>query len=251
MLALIEREPSHLASDLQARLDASAARIRSLAAGAVENGIEIGRELAAVRGMLPHGSFRSWLAAEFGMSRATAYRYMEAAERAPDCLNLRHIRLGDLYGVARASPADDDLSPHDGDEPEPRPQRESATQALIAALRAELEAVRALAEDARLVAAMLGETWHHFVAQARALDRSRRLADQTVRVLVTESPALDEVQRRRLLLLEDETLDKLAAAWATPFTTSARVFSEMQGHHVSFDQVRYYQKIHEWLRRAE
>ena len=51
---------------------------------AVEDIIEIGRELTAVKDELPHGHFLPWIAAEFEMSERTAYNFMDVAGKFGD-----------------------------------------------------------------------------------------------------------------------------------------------------------------------
>src|SRR6516162_4282316 len=59
----------------------SAQRIRDKVKRTIEDIIEVGNDLLAVREALPHGQFGPWLAAEFGWTERTARNSMAVAER--------------------------------------------------------------------------------------------------------------------------------------------------------------------------
>jgi hypothetical protein len=59
----------------------SADRIRERVRKTVEDIIEVGNDLLAVKGALEHGQFGPWLKAEFGWSERTAQNFMSVAER--------------------------------------------------------------------------------------------------------------------------------------------------------------------------
>ena len=59
----------------------AAERIKLRLKRTVEDIIEIGRELTAVKDELPHGQFLPWIAAEFEMSDRTANDFMNVANR--------------------------------------------------------------------------------------------------------------------------------------------------------------------------
>jgi hypothetical protein len=59
----------------------SAQRIRDKVKRTIEDIIEVGNDLLAVREALPHGQFGPWLAAEFGWTERTARNFMAVAER--------------------------------------------------------------------------------------------------------------------------------------------------------------------------
>jgi hypothetical protein len=63
------------------RVRSGAARIRERVKRSVGAIIEVGDDLCAVKGMLPHGDFRPWLRAEFGWTERTARNFMAVAER--------------------------------------------------------------------------------------------------------------------------------------------------------------------------
>lgn len=54
--------------------------IRACMRRTVEEGIEIGKHLTAVKSLLPHGQFRKWLDTEVGMSYMAATRFMNVYE---------------------------------------------------------------------------------------------------------------------------------------------------------------------------
>jgi hypothetical protein len=59
----------------------SADRIRERVKKTVEDIIDVGNELLAVKEALEHGQFGPWLKAEFGWSERTAQNFMSVAER--------------------------------------------------------------------------------------------------------------------------------------------------------------------------
>jgi hypothetical protein len=63
---------------------AAAERIKLRLKRTVEDIIEIGRELTAVKEDLPHGQFLPWIAAEFEMSDQTARNFMMVSDRFSD-----------------------------------------------------------------------------------------------------------------------------------------------------------------------
>ena len=67
---------------LKAQLAANSIKLRLKRT--VEDIIEIGRELTAVKDELPHGQFLPWIAAEFEMSERTAYNFMDVAGKFGD-----------------------------------------------------------------------------------------------------------------------------------------------------------------------
>jgi hypothetical protein len=59
----------------------SADRIRGRVKKTVEDIIDVGNDLLAVKEALPHGQFGPWLKAEFGWSERSAQNFMSVAER--------------------------------------------------------------------------------------------------------------------------------------------------------------------------
>jgi hypothetical protein len=70
-----------LETALAKRTRATADRIRQMIRNSLENIIEIGTELVAVKNALPHGQFGKWLDVEFGWSERTVRNFMAVAER--------------------------------------------------------------------------------------------------------------------------------------------------------------------------
>lgn len=83
MSALIQTGFDYAALPVDAALNARAAaeRIKLRLKRTVEDIIEIGRELTAVKAELPHGEFLPWIAAEFEMDKRTAFNFMSVHER--------------------------------------------------------------------------------------------------------------------------------------------------------------------------
>lgn len=80
----------------------AANRIRDHERKAQDSLWEIGRELISVKESLGHGQFRAWIESEFGMSKATAHRYMSIAANIPSkCLTVRHLPPKALQALAK------------------------------------------------------------------------------------------------------------------------------------------------------
>jgi hypothetical protein len=63
------------------RVRSAADRIRERMKKTVEDIIEVGNDLLAVKEALPHGQFLPWLKAEFGWSERSAQNFMSVAEQ--------------------------------------------------------------------------------------------------------------------------------------------------------------------------
>ena len=70
-----------LESKVAEQVRTSAERIRERVKKTVEDIIEVGNDLLAVKEALEHGQFGPWLRAEFGWSERTAQNFMSVAER--------------------------------------------------------------------------------------------------------------------------------------------------------------------------
>src|SRR5262249_3346582 len=70
-----------LQAKLADKLRNAADRIRERVKKTVEDIIEVGNDLLAVKEALPHGQFLPWLKAEFGWSERTAQNFMSVAEQ--------------------------------------------------------------------------------------------------------------------------------------------------------------------------
>ena len=86
---------------------AAAERIKLRLKRTVEDIIEIGRDLTAVKADLPHGQFLPWIAAEFEMSHVTATQFMNVADRfGGQILNNLIFKPTVLYALAAPSTPD-------------------------------------------------------------------------------------------------------------------------------------------------
>ncbi len=70
-----------LETKLADKLRNAADRIRERVKKTVEDIIEVGNDLLAVKDALPHGQFLPWIKAEFGWSERTAQNFMSVAEQ--------------------------------------------------------------------------------------------------------------------------------------------------------------------------
>lgn len=70
-----------LTPDVQTEIKLASERIKMRMKRTAEDIVEIGKELIAVKSRLPHGQFLPWIQAEFEMSRVTAFRFMQVAEK--------------------------------------------------------------------------------------------------------------------------------------------------------------------------
>lgn len=86
---------------------AAAERIKLRLKRTVEDIIEIGRELTAVKDELPHGQFLPWIAAEFEMDQKTAFNFMSVSERFGNKLGIiPNFKPTILYALAAPSTPD-------------------------------------------------------------------------------------------------------------------------------------------------
>jgi hypothetical protein len=70
-----------LETEVAEQAQSAAARIREKVKRTVEDIIEVGKDLLAVKEALPHGAFGRWLKAEFGWGERMAQNFMSVAER--------------------------------------------------------------------------------------------------------------------------------------------------------------------------
>jgi hypothetical protein len=70
-----------LETKLADKVRTAADRIRERVKKTVEEIIEVGNDLLAVKDALPHGQFLPWLKAEFGWSERSAQNFMSVAEK--------------------------------------------------------------------------------------------------------------------------------------------------------------------------
>lgn len=86
---------------LKAQLAANSIKLRLKRT--VEDIIEIGRELTAVKAELLHGQFLPWIAAEFEMHENTARSFMQVSERFGEFTNFVDFKPSVLYALAALS----------------------------------------------------------------------------------------------------------------------------------------------------
>ena len=87
---------------------AAAERIKLRLKRTVEDIIEIGRELTAVKEEFPHGKFLPWIAAEFEMTQSIAYNFMQVNDRfgGDKLMNFISFKPSVLYALAAPSTPD-------------------------------------------------------------------------------------------------------------------------------------------------
>jgi hypothetical protein len=85
-------------------IEQRAQRIRDLVGAARTCIIEIGRELIAAKGELPHGDWLPWLETEFGWSVRTADNYMNVAHKFASVANFDGLTIDATALYALASP---------------------------------------------------------------------------------------------------------------------------------------------------
>ena len=94
---------AEVVSDLQARAERVRVEIKRTSEGIVN----IGQELLAARQALQQdGRFVAWLDLEFKMSRASAYRFINVAERFAGVSQIENIGPSVLYAIAAPSVSD-------------------------------------------------------------------------------------------------------------------------------------------------
>ena len=80
-LVVLGFDYSPLDTKIAEKARSAADRIRERLKKTMEDLIEVGTDLLAVKEALPHGQFLPWLKAEFGWSERTAQNFMSVAER--------------------------------------------------------------------------------------------------------------------------------------------------------------------------
>lgn len=80
-LVVLGFDYSPLDTKIAEKARSTADRIRERLTKTLEDLIEVGNDLLAVKEALPHGQFGPWLRAEFGWAERTARNFMSVAER--------------------------------------------------------------------------------------------------------------------------------------------------------------------------
>ena len=83
----------------------SADRIRERVKKTVEDIIEIGNDLLAVKDALPHGQFVPWLQAEFGWAERTARNFMSVADQFGKSANFADLPIQPSAAYLLAAPS--------------------------------------------------------------------------------------------------------------------------------------------------
>ncbi len=97
-----------LEPDVQGEVRAAADRIRARMRRSVEDIIEIGRELTAVKKNLGHRKFQPWIETEFGMTQRTAQRFMSVHEKFGKSDTVSHLKITPAALYLLAAPSTDD-----------------------------------------------------------------------------------------------------------------------------------------------
>lgn len=95
-----------LTPDVRARVETATRRLHDLERRTSESIIEMGQHLREVKAAIGHGNFLSWLEAEFGWGKSTAYRMMEVSEKFPK-LGTSEVSPSALYLLAAESTPDE------------------------------------------------------------------------------------------------------------------------------------------------
>jgi hypothetical protein len=106
-LVIVETFEYRLLEDKLAEQVRSAAnRIRESLHRTLAGLIEVGKELHAVKDVLPHGRFGRWLRAEFGWGERTARNFMAVAERfGPKTAIIAEMRIDPTAAYLLAAPS--------------------------------------------------------------------------------------------------------------------------------------------------
>jgi hypothetical protein len=94
-----------LDQEIAERVRLTATRIRAKVKKTLENIIEIGAELQAVKDALDHGQFGRWLQAEFGWTERTARNFMAVAERFGKTEIISDLRIQPTAAYLLAAPS--------------------------------------------------------------------------------------------------------------------------------------------------
>lgn len=219
--------PAECATEVRTVAD----RIRTRTALAI---IENGRDLIRVRDMPEmRRQFVGWLDAEFGMSRATAYRMMEAAENLGEkFLNLRNFSPSVLYAIAAPSTPEPvrvevETRATAGEkitvaEVERLKREARAAQEMSFQIEGERAAMRAVVEQARRdVESARAKAAKARAAAEDAVRQAREEAEQAA-TLKAEAFAEEALARRRNELAEIERRTALGLEAAQAHQATAR-----------------------------
>ncbi len=182
--------------DGREKVKEAAVRIRLRMSRTVEDIIEIGRDLIAVKKSVAHGKFTRWIEAEFGMSENTARNFMRACERFGD-KTATVADLGPSVLYALAAPSTDDAVV---EEVIDRASKgESVTRETVAALKADfanerkdlkkqIEDAKAKAKDAQATGIDYGQQLEKLKMELAALRGERDTLQHELRAAKTDAP---------------------------------------------------------------
>ena len=94
-----------LETKLADKVRTAADRIRERIKKTVEDIIEVGNDLLAVKEALPHGQFLPWLRAEFGWSERSAQNFMSVAEQFKSATKIADLPIQPSAAYFLAAPS--------------------------------------------------------------------------------------------------------------------------------------------------
>jgi NADH dehydrogenase/NADH:ubiquinone oxidoreductase subunit G len=172
-----------LPAEIATKAQIAASNIKLRLKRTVEDIIEIGRELTAVKAELPHGQFLPWIEREFEMSHVTATQFMNVAERfGGQILNNLTFKPTVLYALAAPSTPESVVNKAI----EKVEAGDTVTVADVKDWKAELEAER----QARLKAEQQSQEWKDQWKTER--DTKRELETQVDLLKVQAKPEVIE-----------------------------------------------------------
>ncbi len=197
-----------------------------------EHILHIGQNLKAVKEKLPHGQFLHWLATEFGLSRWSAQRFMQVADRLESTWEtVQHLPISVLYEVAAPSTSQEIVAQVEQGQIAPTLVAVRAAKEAERLARAAEEQAREEAEVLRTQQRTLGE---EFQTQRMVIaDLTAHITRLQERVTELYSPAAKgeeannaEVEHLhtqvQMLIQERETLRERVAQLAEEARTAAQ-----------------------------
>jgi hypothetical protein len=108
-LVVLGFDYSPLDTKIAEKARSTADRIRERLTKTLEDLIEVGNDLLAIKEALPHGQFGPWLRAEFGWAERTARNFMSVAERFGKSARVAELTIDPTaaYLLAAASAPDE------------------------------------------------------------------------------------------------------------------------------------------------
>ena len=221
-----------LPAECAAEVRTVADRIRTRTAFAI---IENGRDLIRVRDMPEmRRQFVGWLDAEFGMSRATAYRMMEAAENLGEkFLNLRNFSPSILYAIAAPST--------------PEPVRVEVETRATAGEKITVAEVERLKREARAAEEMSLQMAGERAAMRAVVEQARRDVESARAKAVKARAAADDAVRQARVQAEQAACEKAEALAEEAIARRRGELAEIERHAKAAEQKA--QRHHEAAQR--